>query len=636
MFRGITMNKYILALLFVVFVSVVGYSLDKDMPWIPISQISNDTSGNYSIDNTGNGIPDSTDAGIDDILANGATTSRSLVVGSLSTPILTVSGYLVLPASSISSGYVAPEAINSTHIKDKSIKAIDLNDMGCAVGQVLKLGTGGVWQCGNDNAGTSLWSQSGSNIYYNSGNVGIGTTSPSYTLDVNGDARVTGKLRLTDGSDMMTLYTDNTNSYSRILWGDDLNDRLSFYFNYWSGTSNDKEVMSLLPNGNVGIGTTSPSYTLDVYKVGDNVLHLGDYNGNDFSVDIAGGQGLVNLVAGAKVSGNSYVYTGTRGASRIQLHDGSLKLLTSTQTSGTKGSTVSWNTVLYANNAGNVGIGTTSPSAKLDVHGTIISDGGNGDVNNDGSVDVSDAHLVARYVNNLVSLTRSQLAEADVDGNGIVTMEDAEIIGRMSVGYSKESSIHYIHNLAFKGPNQFNVNTILNMTGNRITNVATPVNNNDVATKGYVDAASTPKKEIWARNKVTHAWVKMADYKGTIFNGKGYLDTSNNIWSISSYGFVTKNGVEQTTSNTQTWIKPKFGSEYVRVVNNNNFRDFCRCKGYVTYIGSPTSFYIGNSASVSACYIDSDCSKGSCWASVNAIDQVTCVSGYDMLAVVEV
>jgi len=39
---------------------------------------------------------------------------------------------------------------------------------------------------------TVLWTQSGTDLYYNNGNVGIGTTSPSEKLDVNGNISVTG------------------------------------------------------------------------------------------------------------------------------------------------------------------------------------------------------------------------------------------------------------------------------------------------------------------------------------------------------------------------------------------------------------------------------------------------------------
>lgn len=40
-------------------------------------------------------------------------------------------------------------------------------------------------------AGTSYFTKTGNNIYYNSGNVGIGTTTPSSTLNVSGDFKIT-------------------------------------------------------------------------------------------------------------------------------------------------------------------------------------------------------------------------------------------------------------------------------------------------------------------------------------------------------------------------------------------------------------------------------------------------------------
>src|SRR5210317_388151 len=139
-----------------------------------------------------------------------------------------------------------------------------------------------------------------SNIAYVHGNVGIGTTQAAYTLDVAGDIRATGNLLIegltttvdtqnlsiedaiveigrgndggTSGKDVGFLFTRNngtntTNSNVALVY-DESTDRLTFGYSDGSPTDStlaintSKSLDVVIPSGNLGIGTDSPTAQL--------------------------------------------------------------------------------------------------------------------------------------------------------------------------------------------------------------------------------------------------------------------------------------------------------------------------------------------------------------------------------------
>lgn len=205
------------------------------------------------------------------------------------------------------------------------------------------------------------------NIFTTGGNIGIATTSPTYKLDVNGDINVNS----TDGNQAGYITTTKESTFNNKMVIQAARGLGGILFNL----VNEGNVMAIVPgtntNGNVGIGTTSPGSALHVTGT-INPTPIG--TGVHMGTDSANNASIIQINQGGSTSGVAIIdfgYSGVNNVSRI-IHDNSTKNLTFSVNAGAS-------SVTFTSN-GNVGIGTATPSFKLDVSGTgrLTGPGGDG------------------------------------------------------------------------------------------------------------------------------------------------------------------------------------------------------------------------------------------------------------------
>jgi hypothetical protein len=301
-----------------------------------------------------------------------------------------------------------------------------------------------------------------------SGNVGIGTASPAARLDV------TGTIKITDGTEgtgkVLTSDSDGIASWQTIPVVVETDPRVSSTTTNqvpkWNGTTLTDGIITddgtnvgigtVTPSnkltvngdadfaGSVGIGTTTPSHKLEVrgnlwmgnqqpssgFTPINDAIYLGSprqYLSNTLGASIDGSFNWLNLMAHPFASG---ILFGTSGPSDTDPHS-------------------SPNPIMVVRTSGNVGIGTATPAARLDVTGTIkITDGTEGT----GKVLTSDTSGIASWQTiPVVAETDPQVSSATINQvpkwngtaltDGIITDDGTNVgIGTSSPSYKLDVS----------------------------------------------------------------------------------------------------------------------------------------------------------------------------------------------------
>lgn len=263
-----------------------------------------------------------------------ATTTSSIDSGSNAITwawgTLSAQSALTLSTSSMTSGNLLNLSNTSTQTSSGAVLNISSTEVGSTYGvKAAMTGSGNTGYAGFfSNTSTVGWALSATGTSYFNGNVSIAATNTGARLDI-------ASTTTANSSDLMqkwTWATDVTN------WGLRLFQRhtgtsIAYDFMTRNGTSTDINALTISANGSIGIGTNTPQTLLDV---SDLIRSSGS----------GGGYMVTRRDTGAQ----SWIIYGPSGTTDMRFYDGVDRI---TFQSG-----------------GNVGIGSTSPGANLDLLST--------------------------------------------------------------------------------------------------------------------------------------------------------------------------------------------------------------------------------------------------------------------------
>ncbi len=275
-------------------------------------------------------------------VADGAVTSSKIASGAVGSTQIAAGavGTTQIAAGGVSASQIADSAITAAKIgSGQVVKSINgLSDaLTLAAGANISITPSGNTLTLASTGGAGLWSLNASStypnsIYYNNGNVGIGTNNPTFSLHI---ASLSGSNVRLDGGSPTILFLDTANS-NAITSLRATNGGLRVLNN-----NNSVTIMDLEPTGFLGLGTTAPLSPLHISGTTDAIRLTATHPDITFE-------------------DSSYL-------TRIQSTLGGMDFKSNGAITGSNAGGI-----IHLDSTGTVGIGTTTPTHQL----TIASNSG--------------------------------------------------------------------------------------------------------------------------------------------------------------------------------------------------------------------------------------------------------------------